>query len=706
MAFRVVNFVGYGGWMLPTRLVMVLHCHQPVGNFDSVFEDATKRCYGPLIELLGKTPSARMGLHFTGPLVEWLEAHRPDLVAIVKTLATRGQVEILGGGMYEPMLAVLPEADAVGQLRLMADECVRLFGQRPKGMWLAERVWEPDLARLLALGGMQYTLLDDSHFRGAGLTGKLTGYYVTEKAGAPVAIFPIDQDLRYAIPYQEVGPLIESLKQHRGKAVTYGDDGEKFGLWPGSHKHVWEKGWLASFLEAIEKSPDVELVLPSEELARHPAAGRIYLPAASYEEMGEWALPAAAGDTYHAVRERAKASGLYQDARPFLRGGIWQNFLVKYDEANRIHKKMLRVSRKVAAASSPDPRVLKALYRGQCNCAYWHGLFGGLYLGHLRNALYENLLEAEALAEPNAPPTAEVNDHDGDFAPEILLETKAMDAYVKPDAGGSVFEIDYKPRRFCLTNVLGARRESYHRDVARAQVVENMDGAHSIHDLVRTKELGLEKLVREDPYVRRAFVDHVLPASATPATLAEGPYRPIVDLPHAAYQIVEASEDRASSWAILQYAGEGLRIRKAIRLSGDSATLEVSYDVSRVEGEGGPCLFAVENVFTLLGGDDPERFWDLPDRGIPDLDRQMKSRGFWERVTEVRAIDRRIGFKMTFEATEGADAWRFPLETVSQSEEGFEKNYQGAVLAFVWHADLAPSDAPLRVRVALRIDPL
>lgn len=692
--------------MRPTRLVMVLHCHQPVGNFDDVFQDATKRCYGPLIELLGRTPGARVGLHFTGPLMEWLEGHRPDLVATVRRLAVQGQVEILGGGMYEPMLAVLPEADAIGQLRLMADECERLFGQRPRGMWLAERVWEPDLARLLALGGMQYTLLDDSHFRAAGLTGKLSGYYVTEKAGAPVAIFPIDQDMRYAIPYQDVEPLIESLRLRAGTAVTYGDDGEKFGLWPGSHKHVWEREWLARFFEAVEKAPDIQLTLPSEELAQSPAAGRIYLPAASYEEMGEWSLPAEAGDTYHQVRERAKAAGLFTEARPFLRGGIWQNFLVKYDEANRIHKKMLRVSRKVAAQTTPDPRARKALYRAQCNCAYWHGLFGGLYLSHLRDALYQNLLEAEALAEPNVAPRAEVNDHDGDFAPEILLETRAMDVYVKPDAGGSVFEMDYKPRRVCLTNVLGVRREAYHRDVARAQVVKDMDGAHSIHDLVRTKELGLERLVREDPYVRRSFVDHVLPAGAGLEALAEGPWTPLVDLAHAAYEIVEASEDRGGAWAILQHAGGGLRVKKALRLSGEAATLEVAYDVSRVEGEGGPCTFAVESAFTLLGGDDPERFWDLPDRGIPDLDRQLRSRGVWPKVSEVRVIDRRTGFRMIFEVSPAADAWRFPLETVSQSEEGFERNYQGTVLAFAWPTELTVSGAPLRARVTLRVEPL
>ena len=42
----------------------------------------------------------------------------------------RRQIEIVGGGYYEPVLASLPERDRVGQLRRMADELERLFGRR------------------------------------------------------------------------------------------------------------------------------------------------------------------------------------------------------------------------------------------------------------------------------------------------------------------------------------------------------------------------------------------------------------------------------------------------------------------------------------------------------------------------------------------------------------------------------------------------
>ena len=72
-------------------------------------------------------------------------------------LVDRGQVEILGGGYYEPVLASLPERDRIGQLARMGDELEALFGRRPSGAWLAERVWEPDLPTSLAAGGYDWT---------------------------------------------------------------------------------------------------------------------------------------------------------------------------------------------------------------------------------------------------------------------------------------------------------------------------------------------------------------------------------------------------------------------------------------------------------------------------------------------------------------------------------------------------------------------
>src|SRR5262249_28035168 len=161
-------------------------------NFDHVFRNAYDDCYRPLVDAILDAPHVKVALHHTGALFEWIERERPEYFAKLRTLVGRGQVELLGGGFYEPMLAGLAPRDALGQIEMMSSYIAERFGVRPEGMWLAERVWEPFLAKLLVDAGIRYTLVDDGHFRAAGMDGLLRGYYVTEKAGAPLAIFPID----------------------------------------------------------------------------------------------------------------------------------------------------------------------------------------------------------------------------------------------------------------------------------------------------------------------------------------------------------------------------------------------------------------------------------------------------------------------------------------------------------------------------------
>ena len=328
-------------------------------------------------------------------------------------MAQSGQIELLGGGFYEPILSSLPVDDAIGQLVMMNEYLQKRFGKSPTGMWTAERIWDTSLPTLAKAAGISYTLLDDTHFYYAGLSADdMFGYYITEMHGDTLAIFPIDKNLRYSIPFKMPHENIDYLRSLRDKGVecvTYGDDGEKFGVWPETHKWVYEEKWLNNFYSALSESPDiVKTVLFSEFLENHPARGRTYIPLASYEEMMGWSLSPESGAKFHHVLQDLEASGKKEEWKPFIRGGLWNNFLAKYDESNRMHKKMLHVSRKIASAKNSSPSTVineatKELYRGQCNCSYWHGLFGGLYLNYLRHAVLESLIKAETIIDKFYP---------------------------------------------------------------------------------------------------------------------------------------------------------------------------------------------------------------------------------------------------------------------------------------------------------------
>jgi alpha-amylase len=671
--------------------LFAIHNHQPDGNFGHVFQQAYDDCYHPLLVALSEAPHVQVTLHHTGPLLEWIERERPGYFDLLRDMVKRGQVELLGGGFYEPMLAVLPERDARGQILMMSDWLEARFGVRPEGMWLAERVWEPALAKLIADCGMKFTLVDDGHFRAAGLGGTLRGYYVTEKAGTPLAIFPIDKKLREAIPFLkawETMDVLQQLGQQAPGAVTYGDDGEKFGVWPHTKEWVWDKGWLRDFLRMLgERRDQVRTRHFGEYLKSHAPTGRVYLPTASYEEMGEWALPADTQQEYNAVRKQLQDRGELERARPFLRGGIWQAFLAKYPEANFMHKKMVLVSDKLAQAeaklgkSSGDPlgNAKKELYRAQCNCCYWHGLFGGLYLNYLRDAVYHHLIEAEVQADRalGNGDGVELRDVDADLQNEVILQNADISAYIKPDLGGGVFELDFRPKRFNLLNVLGRRAEGYHQRLLEAaqKVHQQGEGPVSIHDLTQVKSAGLEDLLTYDRHPRFTFVEHFLAQDTTLEGMARGRFDERGDFAAGVFEVMEAKSSvklrRRGS-----VGGREVTVEKTISLEG--ATLKCAY---RLTAPGAPfsVFFAPEVNLTLLAGDAPDRYYRAP-RELQD--RRLASRG--ESDGPLELVNEWDKFLARVSAQPATTLWRHPLETASQSEGGFERTYQGSVILPIW----------------------
>ena len=123
-------------------LLLGVHAHQPVGNFPEVLEDAHLRCYQPFIRTLYRYPEFHYAIHFSGWLLDYLLRHYPDDMALLREMVARGQAELFGGGDTEPVLAVIPNRDRIGQLTALSDRLEKTLGKRPSGAWLTERVWE------------------------------------------------------------------------------------------------------------------------------------------------------------------------------------------------------------------------------------------------------------------------------------------------------------------------------------------------------------------------------------------------------------------------------------------------------------------------------------------------------------------------------------------------------------------------------------
>ena len=697
-------------------LALTLHNHQPVGNFGWVIAEVFEQAYAPMVGALERHPGIRLSMHYSGPLLDWLRAERPEFIDRLAALVARGQIEIVGGGYYEPVLASLPERDRIGQATRMADELERLFGRRPAGAWLAERVWEPDLPTSLVAAGYDWTILDDAHFRAAAVAEEdLWGPYTTDDQGQLLRVFGTEQGLRYRIPFREVEETIDHLRAHAtedgSRVGTMGDDGEKFGAWPTTWEHCWGKRrWVERFFEALEANAAwLTTVTPTAWLAEHPPIGRVYVPTGSYAEMGAWALPPDENRLFTATLEAAVA-----EARPearWLRGASWRNFQVRYREINDLHKQMLRTSDAVDRMSPGHGRSLAIdhLYQGQSNDAYWHGLFGGIYLSHMRLATFEHLIAAEDLADATAGElhAAERRDLDLDGLDEVRLASEGQVVSVDLAEGAGIGSWDVRPVRHALCAVLRRRPEAYHQalrdhEAALALAAAVPAGARtdgqpiSIHERFLAKEIGLADHLQYDPYERRSGLVRFLAPGTTPEAWTNGTALELGDAVDGAFDIESLGPDRlvVTRDATVAAAGPGtsavVRVTKTLILGGDrrGPTLAVELTVENRSAVAVEGILGLEWTITMLGGGNPAAWLEIAgERSGHD------SRGTATGVTQLAQGNDHIGITVATVISPAADAWWAPVETISNSEGGFERVYQGAGLLFSWPLSLGGGES-------------
>ena len=700
-------------------LALTLHNHQPVGNFGWVIAETFDQAYLPMVEALERHPGVRLGLHYSGPLLAWLRVERPDFLDRLKALVARGQVEIVGGGWYEPVLASLPERDRVAQLRRMADELEAQFGRRPQGAWLAERVWEPDLPTALVDGGYRWTILDDAHFRAAAIPEDgLWGPYTTDDQGKVITIYGTEQGLRYHIPFSPVDVVIDHLRANATEAGdrvgTMGDDGEKFGAWPTTYEHCWTDGWVDAFFSALEANADwLHTVTPSAWLDGHGPIGRVYLPTGSYAEMGEWALPADEALAFsHAVHD-ARDQG-----RPeirWLRGAIWRNFQVRYREINDLHKQMLRASALVDAMPAGNARELAEdhLLAGQSNDPYWHGLFGGIYLPDLRLANYGHLIAAEDLAIGSAPPeTGVLVDLDLDGRPEVLLANDGEIVGLKADEGAGIGRWDIRAARFALGSVLRRRPEAYH---ARVRELDAAAGGGrgpeatpddsnpatgggepaiaSIHDITSSKQAGLSRHLHYDADERRSGLLRFLPADADLASLGDAP-----DLGNFAAKpwrvtgitAAGATFDRDGTVTV-DGKGVAVRAERVVRIGGSrlGPTLSVAVKVTNIDTVPFTAWIVQEwSTMLLGGGGNPSAWNEMAGRRVGH-DGRLEGLD----IERLGAGNDYLGVEIETRISPTADVAIAPIETVSNSEGGFELVYQGSAAWIGRSVTLEPGES-------------
>jgi alpha-amylase len=444
---------------------------------------------------------------------------------------------------------------------------------------------------------------------------------------------------------------------------------------------------------------------------------------------------------YDEALAKVKNSPEFAGLRPFIKGGFWRNFLAKYSESNHMHKRMVMVSRKVRDVldglgaqgirkNAEAWRMLDHLYQSQCNDSYWHGVFGGLYLPHLRSAVYEQLIQAEYLADKvlkgggpgarvkghgkqkkNLPASwleVERGDFDSDGSEEVMINSELLNLFIDPAEGGRLTELDWKPRSFNLTNSLTRRHEGYHEKIL--QIVKDRSAgssgssAKTIHERVSVKEEGLQYHLLYDWYTRGSLLDHFLGSGVDLASFMKSEYYEAGDFVLGTYGM-KAKKSSSSAVVTLErngnVAGLGVRLRKELSLRAAASEFIVTYVITNLSDEELNTSFGTEFNFSLLAGNSHDRYYDIPGHVLDK--RNLASSGETNNVNQVSFVDEWLRLKLTLVFNQPAILWRAPVETVSQSESGFERVYQSSLVMPIWRISLGPNTS-WETEIAVKVE--
>jgi alpha-amylase len=339
------------------------------------------------------------------------------------------------------------------------------------------------------------------------------------------------------------------------------------------------------------------------------------------------------------------------------------------------------------------------MLRGQCNDPYWHGVFGGLYSPHLRTELWRSLIQAESIADSLANASGHYQnvatlDFDSDGRDEIYFTSDRYAAVLCPADGATISALDCRQSNAALVNSLARRPESYHAKLKNLPAAAT-HGAQSIHEQTRAKEAGLDRWLNYDRWARHCFrlllfgrekkqPDCGTAQLAEDAALAAGSYRTVK---------VSSTHATLASETSVDWPAE-----KTFSFANNAAGFGILCDVTlRRPAPGSASVYVgIEAVLNFLAPSSPDRYFEAAGERYPLR---------WSAVapgSNLRVVDEWQGVSVTLTAPHAQEFWITPIETVSESEEGFERIYQGSQIVAVWPVEMA-SGAEWRGQLNLNV---
>lgn len=406
----------------------------------SSYKEAYEKAYKPLGVLLFGNLDFKFSFHFSGPQLELFRKHNPEFVELLKTLLVRKQIEIIGGGYYNPLFPLLFPTDRSAQIEKLSLAIRQNFGRRPRGMRLFADSWDSSLVLTLDECNMEYVLLENALLPPS---KRLLLPLVMSYRGKTVKVLPVCS--RFAprkneSPRECLSRIVSEVNEIVSTCARDAENSERenslvrvFAV-PFDEESVaqlLEKSWFEEFSALAGEREDVrvEFSLPNVCAKSSEAFAQGYINAGISPDIAKWcSVP------YQKVENSCgHPVNIYDyiqtyDASRFLYNRmVYISLLLNQCRGDKIRKNAAR--ERLMAAQAGESFICRSKSELEAFAA--------------RQMSYKNLTEAEKILRECSPFKESVTsyDYDGDGFCEYVCRLEKYGLCIT-QAGGSIFELN------------------------------------------------------------------------------------------------------------------------------------------------------------------------------------------------------------------------------------------------------------------------
>ncbi len=398
-----------------------LYHSKPLGTPKEELEYALYHCYRPLLTYVYTKIQVKLSLHLSGNIFEWLENQYPEINMLIQDLMKRGQLELVGGGFYDPAFPFIPVKDRGMQIEMLNTYLRKRFGKKPQGALISEHFWHPSLITTLNSCDISYVITfdPDEKVRRRREEAWYEPYRMVD-AGKSMVIIPASNSMSSMVPKKSpdevTAALAEAVNRSESRSANLlvsADD-----LITG-----FMLSDVGSMIEYIDDLFTLLLhygsvpVLLSEQL-KSCSQGFDYLKSG-------WYHPSVIHDPYW----------------------DFHDVLKRYPESYHAYCRMHYLQRLIAGIrkdrsrkKSADNEVLKS----QSSQFFWSSAAGGIYRNVLRKEQHRSFIEAEKMTRERGVFSTSLSCYDMDFDGKDEYIYRGKNIFVVIDRkGASLKELDY-----------------------------------------------------------------------------------------------------------------------------------------------------------------------------------------------------------------------------------------------------------------------